>query len=89
MESEEDNTAEQLASVLCGLDAPGEFGVSGIATELPSYPGMLIQGLTTADGHAIPLPVDDDVAARLKTVGRVAQFGRGKNDEFESFFGGL
>ena len=73
METDGGTTAEQLASVLFELEAPGEFGVSGVALELPSYPGMLIKG-TTGD---IPLPVNDDVAARLKTVARVAPFGKG------------
>jgi len=61
--------AKRLGEFLFDLKSPGKFGVAGVADELPEYPGMRVKGM---DG-VVPLPVNADVAAKLKSIANVAQ----------------
>ncbi len=74
-EEEELAFAEKLVAALKTVEGTDRFGTGGQATELPSMPGMVIEGMN--DGGMVPLPVNSATAESWKSVAQKAPFGKG------------
>ena len=63
----------QLTKALCSIEAIGDFSTGGIANEIPCSPGLWIKGI---EEH-IPFPINTATANSIKSVGKIAPFGKG------------
>jgi len=64
----------EVGRLLLGIQAPGESCASGKAVTLPSYPGLLVEGI---DGQ-LSLPLHKTQATPLASQAEQAPYGKGK-----------